>query len=97
MSNVSARISTAPRNGRVIVSLTAGLCLILLIIVLKNVLLVPAAQLSSDIILYIIIYMGFIVSFPLGDDEATVSSTRTMLWIGAIILATLGIVAVYAI
>jgi ABC-type microcin C transport system permease subunit YejB len=48
-------------------------------------------------LLYIIIYMGFIVSFPLGDDTATDSSRRTILWTGIIILVTFGIIAVYAI
>lgn len=97
MNTISARILPAIRNGRVTIPLTAGLCLILLTVVLKNVLLVPAAQLSSDMLLYLIIFMGFIVTFPLLDETMDVSSARTLLWAGVIILVTLGIIAVYAI
>jgi hypothetical protein len=97
MTGFCTRIPSAFRNGRVIVPLTAGLCLVLLAMVLKNVLYVPAAQLSSDMILYIIIYTGFIVSYPFADNTPDSSSARTMLWTGIIILATLGIVWVYAI
>jgi hypothetical protein len=97
LTTFSARILPAIKNGRITVPLTAGLCLIGLAIVLKNVFLVPAERLSSDMLLYIIIYIGFIVSFPLGDDTATGSPGRTMLWTVIIILATIGIIAVYAI
>jgi hypothetical protein len=96
MTGFCTGLSPVIRNGRLIVPLTAGICLVLLVAVLKNVLLVPAAQLSSDMILYIILYMGFIVSYPLADRETTGSPVRTMLWTGTIILATLGIIAVYA-
>lgn len=97
MTALCNRITPVFRNGRVLVPLTAGLCLVLLAMVLKNVLFVPAAQLSSDMILYIIIYMGFIVSFPLTDSDTTGTPVRTMFWTGMILLATLGIIAVYAI
>ena len=97
MTGFSTRIPPAFRNGRVIVPFTAGLCLLLLAMVLKNVLLVPAAQLSSDIILYIIIYTGFIVSYGFTDDAEAGLFTRTLLWTGAAILMTIGIIAVYAI
>lgn len=97
MTGFGTRILPTLTNGRITVPLTAGVCLVLLAVVLKNILLVPAGQLSSDIILYIIIYMGFIVSFPLGDDTATGSSERTMIWTIVIILVTLGIIAVCAI
>lgn len=97
MTAFCTRIPPAFRNGRVIVPLTAGFCLVLLAMILKNVLYVPAAQLTSDMILYIIIYTGFIVSYPLADNTPDGSSLRTMLWTGVIILTTLGIVVVYAI
>ncbi len=96
MTGLATRIMPALANGRITVPLTAGLCLVLLVVVLKNVLLVPATQLSSDIILYIVIYTGFTVSFPLTDKAETSPARRTFLWTGAIILATLGIIAVYA-
>jgi hypothetical protein len=85
------------RNGRVIVPVTAGLCLIALAMVLKNIILVPAVQLSSDMLLYIIIYLGFIVSFQAADEVPAGVPSRTLLWTGTCILMTLGIIAVYAI
>lgn len=97
MTGFCTRLRPALANGRITVPLTAGLCLVALALVLKNVLLVPAAQLSSDMVLYIIIYMGFIVSFPIVDERSAGSSARTSLWIGTCILMTLGIIAVYAI
>jgi hypothetical protein len=97
MTGFGTRIMPALRNSRIAVPLTAGICLVLLAVVLKNVLWVPAAQLSSDMLLYIIIYTGFIISFPLAGDTGTVTAKRTALWSGIIILVTLGIIAVYAI
>lgn len=97
MTEFGTSIMPALRNGRITIPLIAGICLVLLTVVLKNVLLVPAAQLSSDLILYIIIYMGFLIIFPLGDSTDTGPATRTLLWTGIIILVTLGIIAVYAI
>lgn len=97
MTGFGTCLPPAFRNGRVIVPLTAGICLIALAMVLKNILLVPAVQLSSDMLLYIIIYLGFIVSFPATDEAPAGSPSRTILWTGACILMTLGIIAVYAI
>ena len=96
MTETSVRIPSVLRNDRVIVSLTAGICIILLAVVLKNILLVPAGRLASDMILYIIIYSGFAVTFPLVGETGTGSSTQTMLWAGVIVLITLAIIAVYA-
>ena len=97
MNGFGTRLLPAIRNGRVTIPLTAGICLVMLAVVLKNVLLVPAAQLSSDMLLYIIIYMGFIISFPLMDTTTDAPPGRTLLWTGVIVLVTLGIIAVYAI
>lgn len=97
MKEAENTFSPTLMDSRVIIPLTSGICLILLAVVLKNVLLVPAQQLSSDMILYIIIYMGFIISYPLSGDTKPGSSTRLKLWIGIIILCTLAIILVYAI
>jgi len=43
------------------VSLVAGLCLVGLVIVLKNLLLIPSDILSRDVLVYIIIYWAFTV------------------------------------
>lgn len=96
MTGVATRIVPVLANGRITVPLTAGLCLVLLTVVLKNIILVPPSQLLSDMILYIIIYTGFMVSFPLTDNAEAGPAARTYLWTGAIIVATLGIIAVYA-
>lgn len=96
MSNVITGMVPALRNGRILVPLTAGICLVFLAVVLKNILLVPAAQLSSDLILYIILYMGFIVSFPFTGSTDTGPADRTLLWAGIIVIVTLAIIAVYA-
>lgn len=96
MTAFGTRIMPALRDGRITVPLTAGICLVLLTVVLKNVLLVPAARLSSDMVLYIIIYMGFLITFPLSDRTATGPAARTLLWCGIIIMVTLGIIAVNA-
>ena len=97
MTGFGTRIIPALRNGRITIPLTAGLCLILLAVVLKNVLYVPADRLSSEMLLYIIIYTGFLVTFPLTDTTDNGPESRTILWTGIIILITLGIIAVYAI
>jgi hypothetical protein len=97
MTGFCTRIPSVLAKGRLIVPLTTGICLVLLTVILKNVLHVPAEQLSSAMVLYIIIYMGFIVSYPFADRETTGSPGRTLLWTGACILMTIGIIAVYAI
>lgn len=97
MTGTGNRTAPALRNSRVMIPMIAGACLILLAVVLKNVLLVPAQQLSSDMLLYIIIYTGFIATFQFQDDPERISLARMALWIGTILLTTLGIIAVYAI
>jgi hypothetical protein len=85
------------RSGTIVVPLTAGLCLVLLALVLKNILLLPADKLASDLVLYIVLYMGLIVSFPLGETGKIAPFSRTMIWTGGIILITIGIIAYTAI
>lgn len=43
-------------NGQTKVSIVAGACLFRLVVVLKNILPVPADILSRDILVYIVIY-----------------------------------------
>lgn len=100
MTGLCARVSPTFRNGRVIVPLTAGLCLVLLTVVLKNILLVPAGKLSSDMILYIIIYVGLVITFPfMAEKEPTepISCSRTILWVVVFVIITLAIIAIYVI
>jgi hypothetical protein len=85
------------RAGTFSVPFTAILCLILLGVVLKTVLLLPSEQFTSTMILYIVIYMALIVSFPLGETRRVNSSDRTVIWVTAIILLTLCIITASAI
>jgi len=50
---------------KAMVGIVAAACLLVLIIVLKNVLLVHSEVLSRDMVIYIIIYFGFITAVNL--------------------------------
>ncbi len=86
------------RHGHAAVAITASLCLIALTVVLKNVILVPAAELNRDIVLYIIIYSGFIMSFLPVKDQANpeMPGRWPLVWCAVVVIATLAIIAVYA-
>ncbi|MCJ7491292.1 MAG: hypothetical protein MUP15_03955 [Dehalococcoidia bacterium] len=80
------------------VACVSALCLIALTIVLKNVLHVPAAVLSRDIIVFIIIYSGFWLLPSISARREKKSRFETPLFWGLMIAAvTLAIIAVYAI
>ncbi len=68
------------------ISLVTAACLIALVAVLKNVIMVPAERLSSDVIIYIIIYMGFSMMKPKNLLYGSI----------AIIAATAAIIGFYA-
>jgi hypothetical protein len=79
------------------VSIVAGICLLSLVVVLKNVLLVPADILSRDIIVYIIIYWAFtIFSLPAKEGAKKSKYDNPLYWSLLIILITLAIIMVYA-
>ena len=83
-------------NAKDKVSIVAGICLFGLVVVLKNVLLVPADILSRDIFIYIIIYWAFTV-FPQALKENKKSKyDRLLYWSLLIILITFAIIVVYA-
>ncbi|OPY37050.1 MAG: hypothetical protein A4E35_01513 [Methanoregula sp. PtaU1.Bin051] len=86
------------RNGQVAVAITTGLCLMALTAVLKNLLYVPADILNRDIILYIIIYGGFITaSTPVKRQACPGQPARwPLFWCIVIVITTLAIMAVYA-
>ena len=95
MTGFLSSVRHAIADGRVIVPLVAGICLLALVVILKNVLQVPAERLTGDMILYIILYMGFIVTYPLHGPGAE-SAQRAAVWSGIIVLITLGIIGVNA-
>jgi hypothetical protein len=79
------------------VSIVAGICLFGLVVVLKNVLLVPADILSRDILVYIIIYWAFTVFSLPAKEEAKISKyDNPLYWSILIILITLAIIVIYA-
>jgi fucose permease len=79
------------------VSIVAGICLFALVVVLKNVLLIPTDILSRDILVYIIIYWAFTVfSLPAKEEVKKSKYDNPLYWNLLIILITLAIIAVYA-
>lgn len=84
-------------DGRIRFALTAGACLFALVIVLKNILNVPESRLLPDIVVYIGIYTGFSLVYPVTIHER---HSRTInnpaLWSALIVVMTLAIIVYYA-
>ncbi len=79
------------------VSLISAACLLALVIVLKNILLVPVPVLTRDIVLYIMLYSVYGVLCP----DKTIENQNKVLakplyWNFLIILITLAIIVLYA-
>jgi membrane protease YdiL (CAAX protease family) len=84
-------------NDKDKVSIVTGICLFGLVVVLKNVLLIPADILSRDILVYIVIYWAFTVfSLPAKEEGKKFKFDKPLYWSLLIILITLAIIAVYA-
>ena len=84
-------------NDQTIVSFVTGICLLGLVVVLKTILMISAEVLSRDVIIYIIIYSGFITSFSAKNKNSKRFKYDTSLfWSSLIVLITLGIIAIYA-
>ena len=88
--------------NRAMVGIVAAVCMMGLIVVLRNVLLVSADALSRDMIIYVIVYFGFItaVNFaeetPGGPDAPRKAYDNPWIWCGIAVIMTLVIIAVYA-
>ncbi len=79
------------------VILTASICMIALAIVLKNVLLVPYDILQRDMMIYIIIYFGFLIFALRSDDtEEKSGNASPLVWDFLVVIITLVIIAVHA-
>ncbi len=79
------------------VSIVAAVCLLALVITLKNILQVPAEILSRDVVLYIIIYSTWGILYPSGVEASKKPSwDKPLYWSLLIILVTLAIIGVYA-
>jgi hypothetical protein len=85
-------------DGRIRFALTAGACLFALVIVLKNILNVPENRLLPDIIVYIGIYTGFSLMYPVTIHERhSHKINNPALWCSLIVVMTLAIIVFYAI
>jgi hypothetical protein len=80
------------------VSIVSGLCLILLVAVLKNILLVPAEVLSRDFILYVVLYIGFVSVYAARERTGTQFRYDTpVFWSVLVVLVTCAIIVIYAV
>jgi hypothetical protein len=80
------------------VASVCALCLMTLAIVLKNVLHVPAAQLSRDMIIFIVVYSGFWLLPAIEARREKKSRFETLLfWSLLIVALTVAIIGVYAV
>jgi hypothetical protein len=84
-------------NGRIRIAITAGACLVALVIVLKNILHVPESRLLRDIIVYIGVYTGFSLVYPAALYERHSRNIKNPeLWSVLIVVITLAIIVFYA-
>jgi len=89
--------TTGWRDNQTLVALTAGACLLALVIALRNILNVPTEQLTRDLILYIGIFGGLATSYPLVTRRrADLTISHPGLWIAVIVVVTLAIIVMYA-
>jgi hypothetical protein len=89
--------TTEWRDNRTLVTLTAGACLLALIIALKNILDVPTEQLTRDLVLYICILGGLATSYPLVTRRrGDLTISHPGLWIAVIVTLTMAIIVLYA-
>jgi len=84
-------------DGRIRFALTAGACLFALVIVLKNILHLPESRFLPDIIVYIGIYTGFSLMYPVTiHTRHSQKINNPALWSTLIVVMTLGIIVYYA-
>jgi hypothetical protein len=80
------------------VVLTAGACLLALVIALKNILNVPTERLTTGLVISICILGGLATSYPLVTRRRSASVIRHPgLWIALIVIVTMAIIVMYAI
>ncbi|MDO9324571.1 MAG: hypothetical protein Q7T80_06390 [Methanoregula sp.] len=84
-------------DGRIRFALTAAACLFALVIVLKNILNVPESRFLPDILIYIGIYTGFSLVYPVAIHERhSRRINNPALWSALIVVMTLIIIVFYA-
>jgi hypothetical protein len=86
------------RDSHTLVILTAGACLLALIIALKNILNVPFEQLTTDLVICTCILGGLITSYPLVTRRRSdLAISHPGLWIALIVIVTMAIIVINAI
>ncbi len=86
------------QGGQTLVTLTAGACLLALVIALKNILDVPTERLTLDLVLSICILGGLATSYPLVTRRRSDSAIgHPGLWIVGIVVVTMAIIVVHVI
>jgi hypothetical protein len=84
-------------NSQVIVAVVTGVCLIGLIAALKNILLISSETLSSHMIIYIIVYIGFLTSYSAIEKTTKNFYNTPLFWRIMIVITTIAIIIVYAV
>jgi hypothetical protein len=85
------------RERHTLVALTAGACLLALVIALKNILNVPTERLTTGLVICICILGGLATSYPLVTRRRSASVIRHPgLWIALIVIVTMAIIVMYA-
>ena len=88
--------------NKAMVGIVAGICMMGLIVILKNVLSISADVLTRDMIVYVIVYFGFITAMnfteetPSGQDTPGKTCDNPWVWSAIAVIMTLAIIAVYA-
>jgi hypothetical protein len=86
------------QEGQTLVALTAGACLLALVIALKNILDVPTERLTVDLVLSICILGGLATSYPFITRRRSESAiSHPGIWIAAIVIVTMAIIVMHAV
>jgi hypothetical protein len=86
------------QEGQTLVVLTAGACLLALVIALKNILNIPTERLTMDLVLSICILGGLATSYPIVTKRRSESAIgHPGIWIAAIVMVTMIIIVLHAI
>ncbi len=89
---------TAWREGQTLVMLTAGACLLALMIALRNILNVPVEQLTTDLVICTCLFGGLVTSYPRVTRRRTdLAISHPGLWIMLIVIITMAIIVITAI
>ena len=88
--------------NRALVGIVAAVCMMGLIVVLRNVLAISAEVLTRDMIVYVVVYFGFVTAVniagegPGGPDTPLKAYDNPWIWCGIAVVITLAIIAAYA-